>query len=990
MALLGARPYAAAGPLGEADKHRFQRRGQFLFARVAWIVFLTLVVASHGAAQTATGSLHGQVTDSSGGAVPNAPIAVTGPGGQTTIAKANQNGVFDVKDLAPGTYTVDVSVPGFAAYKKEAVQIAAGETQQLNVSLSIEQQQQQVTVTGDIPILDVTPSNNANSVVMSGKELEALPDDPDELQSDLEALAGPSVGPNGGQMYIDGFTAGQLPPKSSIREIRLNQNPFSAEYDKVGFGRIEIFTKPGTDKWHGQASVNGNASAFNSKNPFAVTEGSYESTQFNGNIGGPLNKNASIFTNADYRNINDLSIVNALILDPSAPCVATIPCAGTRFNASVAFPRTRLNIGPRLDYQLGKNNTLSARYQYFRDDQKNDGIGGDTGLALPSEGYNILTEEHTVQISDTQVLSAKVINETRFQLLHNVSNQTALNPGLATVIVTGSFLGGGSNQGNIFGDTNHYELQNYTSVSLAKHFVKFGARLREVTDKFNSTTGFNGSFIFPSLLAYQNAQANQFVVTTGSPNSSTSLFDGGLYAEDDWRIRPNITLSYGLRFETQNHISDHADWAPRAGIAWGVGGGKTPKTVVRAGYGIFYERFTDNLILQATRLNGITQQQFVVTNPVCPTSAVVTDCSFRELEGLITSVSTIYQIAPNLHAPDIMQIGASVERQISKLVNASVSYMNSRGNHQLLTNNIDTPLPGQYNPANPQANRPFGPENIYQYQSTGIFRQNQLIVNVNIRAGARLTLNGYYALNYANSDTAGPTSSPSNPYNILEDYGRAAFDIRNRVFLSGTMALPWGLRLSPFMVANSSSPYNVTLSKDLIGSGILNQRPSLISTTACARQTITGNIYCTPEGTFDSAPTPGETLVPINYLTGPGHFTLNVRLSKTFGFGLVAEGPSGRPRGQGGAGAAKGVGGRGSVAPKPGGGGPGGAAAGAPKRYNVTLSVNARNVFNNVNLGIPIGNLGSHLFGDSNALAGGAFSQGAANRQVYLQLLFAF
>ena len=961
---MGARPLKPRGGFQAADKPGFRLRGQFVFGRVAWIVFLAFVFfalwgGSHAGAQTITGSLHGQVIDQSGGAVANVPIAVTDSQGQTTIAKANQNGVFDVKDLAPGRYTVDVSVPGFAAYKREEVQVAAGETQQLNISLSIEQQEQQVTVTGEVPILDITPSNNASSVVISGKELEALPDDPDELQSDLQALGGPSAGPNGGQMYIDGFTAGQLPPKSSIREIRLNQNPFSAEYDKVGLGRIEILTKPGADKWHGQASVNGNASGLNSKNPFAVTKGSYESTQFNGNVAGPLNKHASMFVNADFRNINDLSIVDAAVLDPNAPCVATIPCGGARFNASVPFPRTRVNISPRLDYQLGKNNTLSVRYQYFRNEQKNDGIGGDTGVALPSQGYNTLTREQTVQISDTQILSAKVINETRLQLLRNVSRQTALNPGLASVIVTGSFLGGGSNEGNVFGNTNRYELQNYTSVSSGKHFVKFGARLREVTDRFNSTTGFNGSFIFPSLYAYQSGQANQFVVTTGSPNSSTRLFDGGLYAEDDWRIRPNVTLSYGLRFETQNHISDHADWAPRIGIAWGLGGGKTPKTVLRAGYGIFYDRFTDNLILQATRLNGNIQQQYVVTNPVCPTSTAVTSCSFGELEGLITSVSTIYRIAPNLHAPEMMQIGASLERQLSRVANVSISYINSRGNHQLLTNNINTPLPGQYNPANPQANRPLGPENIFEYQSTGIYRQNQLSMNVNIRAGARLTLNGYYSLNYANSDTAGATSSPSNPYNLLEDYGRAAFDIRHRYFLGGTMALPWGLQLSPFLVANSGSPYNVTLSKDLIGSAILNQRPGLISNAACASPTITGSIYCTPAGTFDSAPIAGETLVPVNYLTGPGHFTLNVRLSKTFGFGQGAESSTG-------------------------------GASAAPKRYSVTLSVNARNVFNNVNLGTPIGTLGSRLFGESHALAGGPFSSGAANRQVYLQLLFAF
>jgi hypothetical protein len=196
-----------------------------LGARVVAIFFLALACAGRLSAQTGTGSLRGQANDPSGGAVPNVPITLTGPNGQTVSAKTNQNGGYEVTGLAPGTYTVDAVVPGFAPYKNEAVQITAGQTVQLNISVSIQQQQEQVTVTSDATSLDTTASNNASSVVISGKELEALPDDPDELQSDLEALAGPSAGPNGGQMYIDGFTAGQLPPKSSIREIRVNQNP---------------------------------------------------------------------------------------------------------------------------------------------------------------------------------------------------------------------------------------------------------------------------------------------------------------------------------------------------------------------------------------------------------------------------------------------------------------------------------------------------------------------------------------------------------------------------------------------------------------------------------------------------------------------------------------------------------------------------------------------------------------------------------------------
>src|SRR5208283_5429162 len=291
-------------------------------------------------------------------------------------------------------------------------------------------------VSDTAPTVDVNPSSNAGAITISGKELEALPDDPDELQSDLEALAGPSAGPNGGQMYIDGFTAGQLPPKSSIREIRINQNPFSSEYDQLGYGRIEIFTKPGTDKLHGQVQVNGNDSAFNSPNPFAGEEPPYYSTFLNGNVGGPINKNASFFFNIDRRDINELAVINAVDLDPST-------LNEQQAIGSITNPRQRTNVGPRIDWALTKNNTLTARYQYWRNTET-DGLASQ--FSLSSQTSNSKETEQTVQISDTQVFGSKIVNETRFQYNrdYTIETPTDTNP---AVNVFGNFNGGGLGSG---------------------------------------------------------------------------------------------------------------------------------------------------------------------------------------------------------------------------------------------------------------------------------------------------------------------------------------------------------------------------------------------------------------------------------------------------------------------------------------------------------------------------------------------------------------
>jgi len=958
------------------------------YLRFAFIVVLLLLCVFPSFAQQAAGALRGQVTDPSGAAISGASVVMTPATGSPIVVQSNGQGMYEFKSLPAGKYTLTIAATGFTVFENDNV-VIGDQPLRLNATMTIEVETQKVQVSENAPTVDVNPNSNAGAITISGKELEALPDDPDELLSDLQALAGPSAGPNGGQMYIDGFTAGQLPPKASIREIRINQNPFSSEYDKLGYGRIEIFTKPGTDKFHGQFFVLGNDSLFNTHSRFAGTEAGYDSTQYSGNLGGPLGKSASFFFNAERRNINDLAAINAQTLDPNFNFITVLE--------SVPNPRHRTNISPRLDYAINKNNTLTARYQYFRDTQNNDGIGQFT---LPTQGYNDTSEEHTFQIGDTQVYGAKVVNETRFQYLRERDSQNALTSD-PTINVRGFFAGGGNNQGTIVDHQDHYELQNYTSVIHGNHTMKFGARVRAVRDANYSTSSFNGTFTFSSLMQYQAVECalqsspasacpaptnpaptpNQLSVTTGLPNFSLTTYDAGLYVQDDWRVRPNITLSYGLRFETQNDIHDRGDWAPRFGFAWGVGGKSAPpKVVIRGGFGMFYDRFQSEQILEAERVNGVVQQQYVILNPSC--FPVVTKC---DLSNATVATPTLYEISPRLHAPYTLQTAVSVERQVTKSATLSVTYLNSRGFDQFGTINANAPLPGTGARPNPSEG------NVYQYLSESVFRQNQLIVNSNVRVGSKLQLFGYYTLNYAKSDASGVSSFASNSYNIAQDYGRAMFDTRHRLFLGGSLAFPYLIRLSPFMVASSGSPYNITVPTDLNGDSIFNDRPGLVSRTTCPLGTAPrGTVFCTPLGTFDAAGAlAGESLLPINYGTGPSHFVLNLRLTKTFGLGKKIQ--TTNAQNQGGPGG-PGGGHRGGGGPR----GPlfgGGPTMGGPstdRRYNLTFGVNVRNVFNKVNTSNPSGILGSSFFAVPNGLQGGPFSTAGAVRRIDLQATFSF
>ncbi|HKT52657.1 MAG TPA: carboxypeptidase regulatory-like domain-containing protein, partial [Candidatus Angelobacter sp.] len=764
-----------------------------LLARIFTFSFAAFVLSMPAMAQSSVGGLHGQVLDPTGAVIPNADITIKSENGRTVKAKSDGMGSYTIKNLTPGKYSLTVSEKGFRPNVQD-VDVAAGQDKKLNFTLEVFVEEEHVDVQSDAARVNVNPESNSNSLVLSGKDLDALSDDPDELQSELQALAGPSAGPNGGQIYIDGFTGGQLPPKSSIREIRINQNPFSAQYDKMGYGRIEIFTKPGTDQFHGQFFVNDNHSIFDTRNPFSPEKPDFDSQIYNGNISGPITKKSSFFFSAQRRNIDEVSVVNAVVLDPSFNQV--------RFTQNVANPRVRTSIGPRFDFQFGPNNTLTARYQFTKTDEQNNGIGQ---FNLPSQGFNESNTEHTIQISDTQTLGSHAVNETRFEYQRVRNGQNPLNF-TPTISVLDSFTDGGNPQGVLADNSDHYELQNYTSVNRGTHFIRFGGRLRATREAASSTQNFNGTFTFSapnpndptlsptcksilaanpgfsSLDAYSVTQQglaaglsqqqirdecggpSQFSITAGQPLISNTIFDAGLYAEDDWHFRQNMTLSYGLRYETQNEIGDHADWGPRLGFAWGLGGkkGGQPKTVLRTGFGIFYDRFTQSLVLQAERLNGVNQQQVIVKNPDFfpnpPTS----------FAGLPTATPTVYQTSPNLQAPYTIQSAVSLEHQVTKSATATLTYVHSRGVHQLVTINANAPL----DPADPNSRPNPNAGNVYEYVSGADFKENQLMGHVNIRAGQKLLLFSFYSLSFANSDSAGPGSFASNSRDISADYGR--------------------------------------------------------------------------------------------------------------------------------------------------------------------------------------------------------------------------
>jgi Carboxypeptidase regulatory-like domain/TonB dependent receptor len=1048
---------------------------------VALVVVLSTVVAL---AQQTRGTLRGVIKDELGATIVGATVTITDASGVEKTTTTNGEGAYVFSGLAPGKYSLRASAPGFAVSDDTELDVTAGR-QSLDLTLKVTIEEQKVTIAAEAP-LSTESTNNANQTVITGKDLDALPDDPDELAAALQALAGPSMGPNGGQIFVDGFSGGRLPPKESIREIRINQNPFAAENDQPS-GRIDVLTRPGTDKIRGSAFFNFQDESLNSRNPFATSSAKrspYQLRQYGGNLGGPLvRKKASYFLDFERREIDDNELVKATVLD------ANLNPLDLGFG--VVVPRRNLTFSPRVDYQINPNNTLIARYSYNRFSTDNSGVGG---FSLPERGYDTSSTQQNIQLTETAVLNASMINETKFQFTRQRSESLADNSQPA-LNVSGSFISGGSQIGHLTNTRQNWELQNFLAWSKGTHAFKFGGRIRgvKITDinpnNFGGTYTFTGALVptldannqpitsqpvfvdsleryrrtllgqqlglTPVQIRAMGGQPSQFSIASGNPRADVSQTDFGVYAQDDWRVRPNLTLSYGLRYEGQTNIGSILNFAPRLAVAWSPGAAnsaKPPKMVIRGGGGVFYNRFSENSTLQASRFNGVNQQQFVASEiplynaagqfvpPIGSPLDTFPNVPPLDILGA-TQRQITWRVADDLQAPVVYLAGTQVERQLPKRFTLFAGLFMIRIQHVIRARDINAPIPGT------NLSRPFGNVGeIYQYESSGRFNQNQMFIGFNNRFSRALTFFSSYSLSKTTNDTDGQGGSlfPANSYDLTGEFGRAAFDVRHRFTFAGTLNLPWWqLSLNPFIIASSGAPFNITTGQDTNGDRLFTERPAFAAAGVDCNNP-GPNIICTRFGNFNLRPGPGEALIPRNFGHGPGFISINMRISKTWNFGTIHSASAANRNGQDGQGQAErrgpgGGGGRGAGAgvlriPGSGGGGPGGAgpgggggggrgggggggggmaAIGGPpggggaaeaKRYSMQFSLNFQNLFNHVNLSPPVGNLSSPFFGQSLSLNGGfggfggpggggggpGGGSGAGNRRVTAQVRFNF
>ena len=737
----------------------------------------------------ATIELRGTVVDETNAYIQAAPVTLDDGKGNKYTTQSDDRGRYHFL-VKPGVYTLTVQVEGFADFT-EQIDLTQRRKDAFDVKLKVALSEQ-VEVKDNSAGISTEPDRNLSAITLTEKDLEALPDDPDELLQTLKEMAG-AGGADDAAIYVGGFRErGQIPPKDAILRISINQNPFAAEFSEPGFSRIEIITKPGADTYHGGFSFRFNDSALNAREAFAPSKPSVQIRNFSGYMSGPIIHNRwGFFLDANQNQDDRAEVINATVLNPTT----LLP---EPFVQSIAVPVRSTNFSVRSDYLLTSKHTIGMQYRYNKNEADNQGIGT---FDLPERAFSRTSREDTLRFSLTTILNEHSVNEARLQLSRrSFTSQALTNAPAINVIET---FNSGGNQGNLFIDNSNRNLDftNNVTYTHKTHTFKAGFRAEALHFENNNRSNFGGTFVFSAqdgspLELYQrvlagdpDAHPSQFSINRGDPFIGFSQWQFGSFIQDDWKVSSQVTLSLGLRHEFQTHLQDRNNFAPRLGIAWAD---KKRVNTIRAGTGIFYTGLDSGITSDTIRLDGFHQQQFVITEPDF----------FLNIPDVLTGavLPTIRMKADDLRDPYNFISTLSYDRQLPWKLVGSVGYTWQRGLHLLRTRNINAPIPGQGTAENPVLPFP-GQGPILAFESTGQSKRHELRVSMRTGFSQKLTLFGFYALSSTRNDTDSAYTTPSNPYDLATEFGRASNDSRHRVTVGGSFTLPWNLRVSPFLSA---------------------------------------------------------------------------------------------------------------------------------------------------------------------------------------------
>ena len=768
----------------------------------AFVVFAASPAFAQSAANQA--QLRLVVVDQTGAGIPAATVTIKPATGEPIVFAADDHGVASSPALVPGAVTIQVEFPGFMPFEAPLT-LKRGATNQ-TVTLEIEGFKAEVEVSqASAP----EGSKSTSTTALTQEEIDALPDDPEELAEALSALAGPG----GATFFMNGFSGGRLPNRDQIRSIRIRQNNYAADNHDAGRSQIEIVTRPNAN-WGGNGSVTMGGDAFNARQPQQAIETPSQERNVQFGLRGPIvaGKTSFSFTGSGNTRFN------------SNPIIA-LNESGGRINDAVRSTNDQAGFQFGLEHSLNQSHGLIFNLQRSTTEGLNQGVGG---FNLPERASTREADSTQFRARLQSVFGTKYLNEARLQLTTNGNDATSAS-NASTIVVQDAFTSGGAGISSN-SSTRRLELADNFDFTVGKHQMRVGAMVEGAFYSNFDERNAAGTWTYQTIADYNAGRPAQYSRRLGTVDTRFSQYQAGFYWSDEFRLHRDVTIGVGVRNELQSRIGDKLNLMPRAGFTWAPFGSQT--SAIRGGYGVFYDWYDAGLYDQTLRVDGVTVRDVRINCVDFNNCADVASIDLLSLSGVAGRI----QAADDLQMPRVHQASISYDRQLTSNVMFQTSYQMLRGNNLMRSSNINVPVD------NVRPNPAFG--DITQFESTGRSQSDRLTVGTRIRFAMKNSqpamLNVNYTFGQDKNYTDGATSLPSDSLNPDLDWGPSRQDIRHRLQVQAQAPIFFGVRGNVNLNVSSGVPYNMTTGRDTNNDGAYNDRPEGVSRNSLRGDTTWG------------------------------------------------------------------------------------------------------------------------------------------------------
>jgi hypothetical protein len=734
------------------------------------------------------------VVDQSSLVIPDALVSVTaqddavGTGGAGPV-KTSGLGVAVIGDLPDGRYTIQVAFPGFETAVVRDVRVRGGDARR-RITLQIHRVEEGLTISRDRQSSALDPKGSAFSSVLTREQIDALPDDPDEMEEVLKAMA-----PPGAVLRVDGFTGGRLPPKSQIRSIRLPKMDMFAAQNHGGMSGvmfIDIMTVPGMGPLRGSTDFNFLDESLNARNAFTPVRAEEQLRQYGFSLSGTIRPNKTSFS-LNAGGSHQYTSPNLLAVLPG----------GTTATDTLRQPRTSFNVSARVDHAITKDHAARLSVDADTSRTRNLGVGG---YNLFDRAFTSRSGSTTVRLSENGPIGRRLFTESRFQL-RRTSSESESAVESPTLRVLDAFTSGGAQQrGGQHGVA--YELASDLDYVRGAHSWRAGALVEGGSYRSDDTSNYLGTYTFASLADYLAGRPSTYSRRIGDSNLRYSTLQAAVYVQDDYRISRGLLLTGGLRYGVQNHVADRWNLSPRATFAWSPL--RSGNLTIRGSYGYFYDWIAGDLYKQTLLIDGIHQRELNVLNP---------DFPLTSSEGAAAPTNR-YLWPDDLSLTTAHRMNVGVERAVTKNSRVVATYSRGWGRDLLRGRNLNAPVNGA------RPNPLLANDVALVADAASRSRALSLMYSIVRMDWKRTFFNLNYTWSRNTTNTTGAFVIPASGDNLESEWGPGTTDIRHRVGASFSSQPVKNMTVGVTLRAQSGTPFTITTGRDDNADGLFNDRPA--------------------------------------------------------------------------------------------------------------------------------------------------------------------